>query len=431
MANPSIVTTFKPEGKPQPAFADGSWKNPGTSGLISRANLGGVKTETIAAHAGVSRDGKNHAVMPTYTGTTVSTATCEELADNFSNAVVAGRKGQIYSRLGTPNTFALECTLADMHPGCADAMVFASGMAAISHTLLSLVAPGDNVVVHRGVYGCTDNLLSMKFPSWGFEARFVDMRESGAIEAAVDNRTRAVFFETPSNPVLDIINIANAARDVKGRCPVIVDNTFASPVGQNPFENGANIVIYSMTKSIGGNSNATGGAVLGSGAFLEHLFYTRKDLGGMLAAKEAAAFLDGLKTLPLRYPRMAENATEVAHMLMRNPNVEKVHYPGMGMGYPYGQMKSPGHMVAFELKKGLEGGKALINNLNMIVNAVSLGSVESLISHPASTTHACVPKEQREAKGITDGLVRLSVGIENIGDIMGDLEQAFRKVASL
>ena len=424
---------FLPKKGPTPAFADGSWKNPHENGAIGAARWMGMKKESIAPHAGTSRgeNGNKYIVMPDYTGTTVPAQTCEELGGRFANALVDGRQGKIYSRLGTPPGFELELALTGLH-GCGDSMVFATGMAAVSGAVLPLVTAGDNVVVHRNLYGCSDDLFRAQFPEKGMEARFVDLRNADVLKYAVDRKTRAVIFETPSNPALDIIDISAVVDRVKGRCPVILDNTFASPFGQNPFEQGANIVVYSLTKSIGGHTNAIGGAVLGSGTYIDHLFMTRKDWGGAMVAREAITFLDGIKTLAVRYGRMQENAQEVAQMLNGRKEIAKLIYPGLDPRYPFnGQMKGPGYMIAFVLDKGLAAGKVLIDSLKMIPNAVSLGGVESLICHPASTTHACVPQEQREAKGISDGLVRLSVGIEAVGDIIKDLEQAFGKVAKL
>jgi methionine-gamma-lyase len=314
-----------------------------------------------------------------------------------------------------------------------DAIVFGSGMAAVSHTFLALVAPGDNVISHPTVYGCTDDFLSNFLPSIGVEVRFADLRNPQLLKYTMDDRTRAVFFETPANPTLDLINIAAIAEKVHGHCPIIVDNTFASPFGQNPFKNGANVVLYSMTKSISGHTNAIGGAVLGSGPFMVHLFVMRKDIGGMLSPREADAFLNGIKTLPLRYKQMQENAIEVALMLRSHPEVANVFYPLFDPRYASlsEQMSGPGHMISFILKKGLEGGKTLIDSLQSTVHAVSLGGVESLICHPASTTHSCVPVEERKAKGIDDGLVRLSVGVDSLTDVLADLRQALDKVAKL
>ncbi|RLG19222.1 methionine gamma-lyase [Candidatus Micrarchaeota archaeon] len=426
------IAVFKPPAKPREAFAGRSWANPMEEGPLGRIRWAGWNERTVAVHAGGNKesDGK-FVIAPVVTSTTMPTITCDELAARFENGVVEGRTGGIYERLGSKPAFELECALTGMH-GCGDSIVFGSGMAAISHTILPLVTAGDNVVVHKTVYGCTDELFREQLPALGIETRFIDMRNLKMLDQAIDARTRAVFFETPSNPVLDVIEIAKVVDVVNGRCPVIVDNTFASPRGQNPFEKGAHVVVYSMTKSIGGHSNAIGGAVLGGGRFIEHLFSIRKDLGGILPAREASAFLDGIKTLPLRYEKMQANAIEIARELEAHGEVQRVHYPSLDPGYPFdGQMKGPGYMVAFILKKGLEGGKVLIDNLKVITHAVSLGSVESLMCHPASTTHASVPKAEREGKGISDGLLRISVGTESLGDILDDLMQALRKVAEL
>jgi methionine-gamma-lyase len=432
-AQNNAVTVFARQMGPKAAFADGSWKNPYETGAIGKIRWHGMMKESIAAHAGTSRgeNGNAYTVTPDYTGTTVPAQTCDALGARFANPIVEGRTGMIYSRLGHKPGFELECNLTGLH-GCGDAMVFATGMAAVSHSIIPLVTAGDNIVVHRNIYGCSDNLFSMEFPAMGIESRFVDLTDPKVLKHAVDRKTRAIFFETPSNPALDIIDISAVVNGAKGRCPVIVDNTFASPFGQNPFEQGANIVVYSLTKSIGGHTNAIGGAVLGSGRYMDHLFMTRKDWGGAMVAREATAFLDGIKTLAIRYNSMEQNAQEVAQMLLGRREISKLIYPGLDPRYPFNwQMKGPGYMIAFILKTGIEGGKALIDNLKLITNAVSLGGVESLICHPASTTHACIQKEQREAKGISDGLVRLSVGVENVGDIIKDLEQAFDKVAKL
>ncbi|MDE1798191.1 MAG: PLP-dependent transferase, partial [Candidatus Micrarchaeota archaeon] len=206
---------------------------------------------SIPTHAGVDRIGEHDSVTtPLYSNTTVPTPTCDQLAARFADTFSSGRKGEIYERLGSKSGFELECALTGLH-ACGDAMVFGSGMAAISHAVITLVQPGENVVVHRSLYGCTDDYFRVDLPRLGIESRFVDLRNPIVLRQAVDERTRAVFFETPSNPTLDLINIAAVAGEVNGRCPVIVDNTFASPLGQNPFDQGAHLVVYSLTKSIG------------------------------------------------------------------------------------------------------------------------------------------------------------------------------------
>lgn len=422
----NLVIFKSNNGKPRTAFADRSWENPKLEGSIGKIRWNSWNPQTIVVHAGAMRGETGpHLIVPTYTGTTGPAITCEELAKRFANVAVNGKMGKIYARLGTQLGFELECVLAGMHD-CGDAMVFGSGMAAISHLIFSLVTAGDNVVLHRILYGCTDGLCSNILPAMGIETRFVDLRDPKILQKAIDKRTRMVFFETPANPTLDLIDIAAIVAEVKGRCPVVVDNTFASPLGQNPFEQGANIVVYSLTKSIGGHSDALGGAVLGSGTFLTNLYSIRNEIGGVLPARETASFLIGIKTLSLRYTKMQDNARELANLLRSNPKVQTVFYPEFDENYPLNrQMKGPGYMISFILKGGLEAGKQFVNALNLITNAVSLGGVESLVCHPASTTHALISKEQREVKGIVDGLIRLSVGCESLDDLKADLQKGF------
>jgi len=420
----SEITYFKPSSKPRSAFADGSWKNYKQEGPLGKIRWGGWKPQTISVHAGAQRgEFGPHVFVPTYSGTTCPALTCDELASRFANANIDGKMGKIYARLGTQSGFELECVLAGLH-GCGDALVYGSGMAAISHLLLSLVTAGDNIILHRTMYGCTDGLCSNILPALGIETRFVDLRNPEILKKVIDERTRCVFLETPSNPTLDLIDIKKVVKEVSGKCPVIVDNTFASPLGQNPFEQGANIVVYSITKSIGGHSDALGGAVLGPGTFIAHLYPERNEFGGVLTAREAASFLTGIKTLNLRFLKMQENAREIAKILKENSKVEKVYYPEFEEKYPLnGQMKGPGYMVAFVLRDGIRAGKKFVESLHVITNAVSLGGVESLVCHPASTTHGSVSKEQREAKGIVDGLIRLSVGCEDLEDLKADIKK--------
>jgi len=419
------IIYFKPEnGKPRSAFADGSWKNPKQEGPLGKIRWDNWSQGTMVVHAGAQRgEFGPHVFVPTYSGTTCPALTCNELASRFANASVDGKMGKIYARLGTQSGFELECVLAGMH-GCGDALVFGSGMAAISQLFLSLATAGDNIVVHRTMYGCTDGLCGGLLPALGIETRYVDLRNPSVLKDVIDKRTRAVFFETPTNPTLDLIDIKSVVEEVKDRCPVVVDNTFASPVGQNPFEQGAHIVVYSMTKSIGGHSDALGGAILGSGKFVANLYPLRNELGGVLPAREAASFLTGIKTLKIRYDKMVSSTKVLAKILRDSPKVEAVYYPEFDKAYPLaGQMKSPGYMIAFVLKGGLGAGKKFVEGLKLITNAVSLGGVESLVCHPASTTHSGVTKEQRESKGIVDGMIRFSVGCEDIDDLKMDIKR--------
>jgi methionine-gamma-lyase len=430
--NSRKIQIHRPKNEPRRAFTDRSWKNPKAIGPLGEMRWDKLNIISILPHSGVNRDGAGgYVITPVFTSTTVPAERCEDLAEAFANPIVAGRLGKIYSRLGHKPGFEMECALAGIHR-CADAMVFSSGMAAISHTLLTLLNAGDNVVSHKTVYGCTDGLLRDLLPEMGYETRLVDLRNPTILREAIDSRTRAIFFETPANPTLDLIDIAKVVKEVDNRAPVIVDNTFASPFGQNPFEQGAHLVVYSMTKSIGGHTNALGGAVLGSGEFLAHLFMIRKDIGGSLGPRETGAFLNGIKTLSVRYDKMERNAMQLAKIICDHPEIAEFYYPRFDGRYPLGgQMRGPGYMISFILKRGLEGGKTFLNSLRMITGAVSLGGVESLVCHPASTTHSVVPKEVREEKGIVDGLVRLSVGIEAVDDLINDISSALDKVSKI
>ncbi|MBM3229152.1 aminotransferase class I/II-fold pyridoxal phosphate-dependent enzyme [Candidatus Parvarchaeota archaeon] len=426
----SSVIINSPASGSKPIIKQGLWKGYKTPGLIGPVRWDAFRMQSILAHFGIDKKGRGKSVItPDFTGTTVPAETCEELGKRFAD-VAAARMGLIYARLGSIPGFELECGLTGLH-GNGDTLVFSSGMAAISHLILALVRPGDNIVSHGTIYGCTDDLFTHALPQMDVETRMIDLRDLKLLAKHIDENTCAVFLETPANPSLTLIDIAAVSEVVRGRCPIIVDNTFMSPVLQNPFESGADIVVYSLTKSIGGHSNAMGGAVLGSGQLIDELWVTRKDYGGVLPAREASAFLEGVKTLDVRVARMQENAVKVAQMLAKRNEVFKVFYPLFDEQYKsleVRQMQGPGYMIAFELKGGMEAGIHLLNNLSMIPIAVSLGGVETLVCHPASTTHSVIEREKRIAKGITDGLVRLSVGIENVDDILGDLTQAFTQL---
>ncbi|MCX6772583.1 MAG: aminotransferase class I/II-fold pyridoxal phosphate-dependent enzyme, partial [Candidatus Micrarchaeota archaeon] len=286
--------------------------------------------------------------------------------------------------------------------------------------------------VHRNLYGCSDSLLRNFLAQLGVEVRFVDMRDPKNVEKAIDGKTRAVYLESPSNPILDLVDIRAVANLVNDRCPVIVDNTFASLVTQNPFEQGAHIVIYSLTKSIGGESEGIGGAVLGSGPFIDQLFMARKDLGAILPAREAMTFVIGLRTLKMRYEKMQQNATQLAEMLKSHPAIEDVIYPLYDERYDElcksGQMNGPGHVLIMDLKGGVDAARKFVDNLKLGKYAVSLGS-HTLLSNPWTTTHAFVDRLLMAAMGLTPGQLRISAGKEFFADIWNDFEQAFKKAA--
>ncbi len=367
----------------------------------------------------------------------------QEGADIFAGA----KPGYVYTRLGNPTVMVLEAKLNALE-GCAvklahpdkrvASLAFASGMAAISSTLLAACQAGDTILLGNVLYGATEHLCSNVLAKLGIKIVEVDMSRIDQVEVAMkaNPKTKAVFFETPTNPTLQLADIAEISRLVKRINPealIIIDNTFATPYLQRPLELGADAVVHSTTKYICGHGTVVGGVVTTTNDTLKDALYRIiKDVGAMPSPFDAWLVNLGVKTLPLRMQRHCENAMAIARFLVRHPKVKQVYYPGLETHPQYAlakkQMKDFGGMVSFELKGGYEAGKTLMDQITIWTLAVSLGSVDSLIQHPASMTHACVPREKREKGGITDGLVRLSVGVEDIDDLTRALEQGLAAV---
>lgn len=337
--------------------------------------------------------------------------------------------GYIYTRLGNPTVTAFEEKIAVLEGGEAG-LAFASGMAAISAVLFALTKQGDHIVACDTLYGCTHAFLSSILPRYGIETTFVDLSDPAKGAAALRPNTKVIYLETPANPTMKLVDIeamVELARKVGAR--VVIDNTFATPYLQRPLELGVDVVVHSATKYIGGHGDSIAGAAVGSKEFIDEVRVTTlKDIGGVLGAFEAWLLLRGMKTLPLRMERHCANALEVATFLEGHPAVEQVYYPGLPSHPQHDLAKKQmqggfGGMLSFELKGGLEAGKQLMNSLELCSLAVSLGDTETLIQHPASMTHSPYPPEERLKAGITDGLVRMSVGIEDAVDIIADLKQ--------
>ncbi|HHW55923.1 MAG: methionine gamma-lyase [bacterium] len=337
--------------------------------------------------------------------------------------------GYIYTRLGNPTVTAFEEKIAVLEGGEAG-LAFASGMAAISAVLFALTKQGDHIVACDTLYGCTHAFLSSILPRYGIETTFVDLSDPAKGAAALRPNTKVIYLETPANPTMKLVDIeamVELARKVGAR--VVIDNTFATPYLQRPLELGVDVVVHSATKYIGGHGDLIAGAAVGSKEFIDEVRVTTlKDIGGVLGAFEAWLLLRGMKTLPLRMERHCANALEVATFLEGHPAVEQVYYPGLPSHPQHDLAKKQmqggfGGMLSFELKGGLEAGKQLMNSLELCSLAVSLGDTETLIQHPASMTHSPYPPEERLKAGITDGLVRMSVGIEDAVDIIADLKQ--------
>lgn len=344
-------------------------------------------------------------------------------------------EGYIYSRLGNPTTAVAECKVALLENAEA-AVATSSGMGAISSTFWTLLKSGDHVISDKTLYGCTFAFLGHGLTKFGVEVDFVDTANLNEVKDAMKPNTKIIYLETPANPNLKIVNLEEISKIAKTNPNVItiVDNTFATPYLQKPIDLGCDLVVHSATKYLNGHGDVIAGFVAGKKSIIDQIRLVGiKDMtGSVLGPTEAYYIIRGLKTLTLRMDRACENAEKIVEFLINHEKIEKVYYPGL-VDHPNHdvakkQMKKYGAMISFELKNGYEGGKALLNNLDLCSLAVSLGDAETLIQHPASMTHSPYTREERLAAGITDGLVRLSVGLEDVGDIIDDLTKGLSYV---
>ncbi len=379
---------------------------------------------TRAIHAGqepnMEEGGSGDVVVPIHMAST--------FARKDTDAPTGGYE---YSRTGNPTRAALEEALASLE-GARFGLAFASGLAAID-AVLKLMQAGDHVVCCDDLYGGTRRLFSQVWERYGISFSFVDASRTEEVVRALRPETRMIWLETPTNPLLklcDIRAISNAAKENDKDIMVAVDNTFLSPYFQRPLEHGADIVVHSTTKYLGGHSDVVGGAVAtnNSSAF-ERLRFLQNAAGAVPSPFDSWLVLRGIKTLAVRMERHERNAQAVAEFLEKHPQVERVFYPGLSSHPQHNlarrQMSGMGGMISFVLKGGMPAAKAFLSSLSVFLLAESLGGVESLIEHPASMTHASVPLEVREEIGISDGLIRISVGIEDIGDLLDDLRAGF------
>ncbi|HVP27091.1 MAG TPA: PLP-dependent aspartate aminotransferase family protein [Candidatus Bathyarchaeia archaeon] len=387
------------------------------------------KFTTKAVHAGQHPDPSTGSIaVPIYETSTFVFENAEQGAARFAGTA----SGYIYTRLGNPTIRALEKNIAELENG-EDARACASGMAAIHMAVTSVAKKGDHVISTDCLYGGTQKLFSDILPKFGIEFSFVDTSIVGNIEASIKENTKLIFIETPSNPTLKLTDLQATAKIAKEHgIKTAADNTFMSPYFQRPIEFGIDASIHSLTKYLNGHSDVVGGIIVANNTFIKTLDPLLKNTGATLGPFEAWLTLRGTKTLPLRMERHNENAMKVAQFLEKHPKVQRVYYPGLESHPQHElakkQMSGFGGMISFDLKGGLEAGRKLMNSVKLCSLAVSLGAVETLIQHPASMTHAVVPKEERLKSGITDSLVRLSVGIEDVEDIIDDLEQAMEKI---
>lgn len=377
---------------------------------------------TTAVRGGLRPDPTTGAVLtPIYQSTT------------YHQEAVGVHKGFTYSRAANPTVSALESALGALED-TPPAVCFSSGMAAISALFFATLKAGDHVVVSDVVYGGTVRLFQQILTNFGVEASFVDTADPQAVAQAIQPNTRLVFIETPANPTLKLTDIAAVAKVTHAAgIRLAVDNTFLTPVLQRPLDLGADITLLSTTKYIEGHNSTVGGSIATRDeALLERLRLVRKTLGCIQSPQESWLTLRGLKTLPLRLQQHSTNAQKVAEWLERHPKIASVHFPGLAsfpqFALAQNQQSLPGGMLAFELKGGAEAGIQLMNTVRLCLLAENLGAVETLITHPVSMTHGDVPCDIRERTGITDGLVRLSVGLENSADIIADLETALAAI---
>lgn len=386
---------------------------------------------TIAIHAGQGKNPFGALSTPIYQTSTFVFDSTEQGGARFAGK----EEGYIYSRLGNPTTTVAEEKIAALECGEAAAAT-SSGMGAISSALWTLLRAGDHVIADKILYGCTFALLCHGMTRYGVEVEFLDTSDLEAVKKAMKKNTRVVYLETPANPNLKISDIEEIAKiaHTNEYTKVVVDNTFASPYLQKPLLLGADLVVHSATKYLNGHGDVIAGFVVGNKELITEvkLFGIKDMTGSVLGPTEAHLIIRGLKTFEIRMQRHCENAMKVAEYLNAHPKVSKVYYPGLkdheGYEIAKKQMTGFGGMMSFELEGGFEAGKTLLNNLEMCALAVSLGDTETLVQHPASMTHSAYTKEELKEAGIPEGLVRLSVGLENIEDIIADLDKALEKV---
>ncbi len=403
---------------------------------------------SAAIHAGHEPDPNYAHLTPIYASSTYIFDEAEQGMRRFSGE----EKGYIYSRWGNPTISEAEEKIAALEsfgikdetgmPFQLKAILHSSGMAAISTLMIGTLKSGDKILSHYSLYGGTQELLERVLPTLGIEVIITDLRDLNKAEAALnaDSKIKMLYLETPANPTIQCVDIDELTKLAKAKNLIVaVDNTFATPYLQQPFQYGVDYVLHSTTKFLNGHGTAIGGVLIGKeGEHMNgHITKVHRLLGGNSNAFDAFLLTQGMKTLEVRMQRHCHNAMEVAGFLENHPAVSKVNYLGLSTHPDYHiaskQMQHAGAMLSFEMKdarpdgtfgRGLEAAKKFIDKLQMCIRAVSLGTCDTLISHPASMTHYSVPKEKREQYGITDGLIRMSVGIENVQDIIMDLENS-------
>jgi methionine-gamma-lyase len=382
----------------------------------------GFNTKLI--HAGAFEDEFGSATIPIYQTSTFKFKSAQHGADCFSGK----SDGYIYTRIGNPTIRAFEQNIAELENGF-DGIATSSGMGAISSVYMALLSAGSHIISSDAVYGPARGVLEQDFSRFNVEASFVNTSNTENILAALKPNTSVLYIETPANPTMEITDIVACAKIAKeNNLVLVVDNTFCSPYLQKPLDMGADIVLHSITKFINGHADIVGGVIVTKDSVLyKKIRHSMVYMGCNMDPTQAFMVLRGVRTLALRIERAQENAMKIANFLQSHPKVNWIKYPGLTTHPQYElaktQMKGFGSMMSFGLKGGYDAGKKLMDNVHLALLAVSLGGVETLIQHPASMTHAGVSKENKLAAGITDDLIRFSVGIEDVEDIIEDLKQ--------
>jgi methionine-gamma-lyase len=380
---------------------------------------------SMLIHGGELDDAFGSAVVPVYQSSTFKFRNVKHGADLFAGK----EKGYIYTRIANPTIEVFEKKMALIENGV-QAIATSSGMAAVSTAYIALLSAGDHIVSTAAVYGPSRNIMENHFTRFGISSTYISTVDPEDVRKAIRENTKMIYLETPTNPTMEITDIAAVSRIAAEKgIIVVVDNTFATPVLQRPLDMGADIVLHSLTKYINGHADVVGGVLVGkTKEICDKLRAVMIGFGCNMDPHQAFLVYRGMKTLKLRVEKAQENAMKVAEFLENHPKVEWVRFPGLRSHPQYelaaAQMSGPGSMICFELKGGFDSGVNMLNNVHCALLAVSLGGVETLIQHPASMTHAGVPAGKRASAGIPDGLVRLSVGIEDVEDIIADLEYA-------
>ena len=389
-------------------------------------SLGGLDRATLAVRAG---EDSARAHRATQVPIVYSAAFGYEDVDSWVDAALGRSEGHIYTRNTNPTVAAFEEKVRILE-GAEAATSFSTGMAAVSNTLFALLAPGDRVVSVKDTYGGTNQMFVDFLPRIGVEVELCDTTDFAQIEAAIARGCRLVYLESPTNPTLKVMDIARLSRAAhEAGATVVADNTFATPINQNPLALGTDLVLHSATKFLGGHADALGGVLCGPAELVKQVYHYREITGASLDPMAAYLFVRSLKTLAIRVQRQNENALAIARWLAEQPQVDVVNYPGLESHLHHDvaarQMRGFGGMMSFSLRGGFDAVKRVLPRLRLAHLAANLGAVETLAGVPATTSHVECTEDERAAMGIPEGLVRYSVGIEDAGDLIADLEQAF------